>query len=55
MAVLKPQERPSSYADYAAWPEGKRWELIEGIPYDMSPAPKRRHQDGSPWRCWRVR
>jgi Uma2 family endonuclease len=31
-----------TYADYAQW-EG-RWELIEGIPYAMSPAPSPRHQ-----------
>lgn len=33
-----------TYADYLAWPEGERWELIEGVPYNMSPAPTRRHQ-----------
>ncbi len=31
-----------TYADYLAW-EG-RWELVEGIPYAMSPAPSFRHQ-----------
>ncbi len=31
-----------SYADYCIW-EGK-WELIEGIPYAMSPAPTTKHQ-----------
>ncbi len=31
-----------TYADYLHW-EGK-WELIDGIPYAMSPAPKPRHQ-----------
>ena len=33
-----------SYADYQNWPEGERFELIEGIPYDMSPAPNTEHQ-----------
>jgi Uma2 family endonuclease len=28
--------------DYQRW-EGE-WELIEGLPYDMSPSPKRKHQ-----------
>ena len=32
------------YADLLTWPEDQRWELIDGIPYDMSPAPTRRHQ-----------
>lgn len=31
-----------TYKDYCLW-EG-RWELIEGIPYAMSPAPSPRHQ-----------
>ena len=31
-----------TYKDYCVW-EG-RWELIEGIPYAMSPAPSLRHQ-----------
>lgn len=32
-----------SYADYLQWSEG-RWELIDGIIYDMRPAPSRQHQ-----------
>lgn len=31
-----------TYSDYCNW-EGK-WELIEGIPYAMSPAPQPKHQ-----------
>ena len=33
-----------TYADYAAWPEEERWELIGGRAYAMSPAPRRVHQ-----------
>jgi len=33
-----------TYGDYLAWLDSERWELIEGQPYDMSPAPLRRHQ-----------
>lgn len=41
-----------TYADYLTWDDDRRWELIEGIPYElvfgdiknMSPAPSRRHQ-----------
>ena len=36
--------RRLSYADYLTWPEGERWELIDGAAYAMSPAPTRRHQ-----------
>src|SRR5438477_7027303 len=33
-----------TYADYLTWPEGERWELIEGVPYAMTPAPGSMHQ-----------
>ncbi len=33
-----------TYADYCTWPEDQRWELIDGVPYDMSPAPGALHQ-----------
>jgi Uma2 family endonuclease len=33
-----------TYGDYRKWLEGERWELIEGLPYSMSPAPFTRHQ-----------
>jgi Uma2 family endonuclease len=32
------------YRDYLTWPEDERWEQIEGIPCEMTPAPSRRHQ-----------
>jgi Uma2 family endonuclease len=34
-----------TYSDYCTWPEGERWELIDGKVWNMSPAPSRRHQD----------
>lgn len=41
--MLSPDELPHYvYADYIQW-EG-RWELIEGIPYAMTPSPSFRHQ-----------
>ena len=33
-----------TYKDYKTWPDNERWELINGIAYCMSPAPKREHQ-----------
>ncbi|MCD6397425.1 MAG: Uma2 family endonuclease [Spirochaetaceae bacterium] len=34
-----------SYKDYLSWTaENERWELIDGIAYDMIPAPTRKHQ-----------
>ena len=33
-----------SYADYLTWDDGKRWELIDGQSFCMSPSPMRQHQ-----------
>ncbi|MCD6397295.1 MAG: Uma2 family endonuclease [Spirochaetaceae bacterium] len=33
-----------TYADYKTWPDNERWELINGVAFSMSPAPKRNHQ-----------
>ena len=33
-----------TYKDYLLWSDDERWELINGIAYDMSPAPSRWHQ-----------
>ena len=41
--ALKIQDR-FTYGDYRHWPDDERWELIDGVPYGMSPAPTRRHQ-----------
>ncbi len=40
-------EEKYSYADYLTWSDDERWELIDGTPYNMSPAPKWQHQDVS--------
>jgi len=34
-----------TYEDLSTWPEDERWELIDGVAYDMSPAPLRVHAD----------
>lgn len=33
-----------TYGDYYKWNDNERWELIEGVPYNMTPAPSRFHQ-----------
>jgi Uma2 family endonuclease len=38
-------EKVYNYKDYLNWNDDKRWEIIEGIVYDMSPAPSRSHQE----------
>ena len=37
-------EEQFTYGDYRTWPDNERWELIDGVVYDMSPAPGFRHQ-----------
>ncbi|MEK7812897.1 MAG: Uma2 family endonuclease, partial [Candidatus Desantisbacteria bacterium] len=44
LAVRNREER-FTYKDYLQWPDDERWELIDGVAYDMSPAPSRRHQE----------
>lgn len=34
-----------TYDDYLTWDDGERWELIHGVPYNMTPAPSRGHQE----------
>ena len=33
-----------TYGDYLKWPDEERWEIIDGVPYLMSPAPSVDHQ-----------
>lgn len=41
-----PQENQKyTYADYCTWDDSERWELINGVPYAMSPAPSQVHQE----------
>ena len=42
MSIAEKYRPHYTYDDYRLW-EG-RWELIEGMPYAMSPAPNNRHQ-----------
>lgn len=44
MSVAIQPDKKYTYADYLTWPDDERWELIEGIPYAMSPAPGMKHQ-----------
>lgn len=44
-APIQPQAaRRYTFDDYRNWPENERWELIDGVAYDMCPAPTTRHQ-----------
>jgi Uma2 family endonuclease len=43
--ALKKRNERYSYSDYLNWPETERFELLNGVVYDMTPAPPRRHQE----------
>ena len=38
------ENQKNTYADYATWDDGQRWEIINGLPIMMSPAPTAAHQ-----------
>ena len=42
--ALPQQYQRYTYQDYLSWPEGERWELVDGVAYAMSPAPTTGHQ-----------
>ncbi|KAA0257364.1 Uma2 family endonuclease [Deferribacter autotrophicus] len=33
-----------AYQDYLTWSDDKRWKIIDGVPYNMSPASPIKHQ-----------
>ncbi|NWG32242.1 MAG: Uma2 family endonuclease [Rhodocyclaceae bacterium] len=45
MGLPQLKETRYTYADYRQWPEGERYELIDGEAWAMGPAPSRRHQE----------
>ncbi len=42
---VRKSEYHYTYKDYRQWGDDERWELIDGVAYNMSPAPRLRHQD----------
>ncbi len=44
MTVEKPQLGEFTYSDYMRWPDGERWQLLDGFAYAMAP-PSLPHQD----------
>lgn len=45
MAQAIKQQRRYSVKDYQKWPDDEKWEIIDGVTYDMSPAPRIKHQN----------
>ena len=44
MLARKIKEQRYTYEDYLTWGDDERWEIINGIAYNMSPAPNTSHQ-----------
>jgi Uma2 family endonuclease len=44
MVLPKLKNERYNYSDYLSWNDDKRWEIIDGFVYDMSPAPNTKHQ-----------
>jgi len=45
MAIPQKSITPRTYEDYLKFPSDERWEIIDGVAYNMSPAPATRHQE----------
>ncbi|GAN34636.1 MAG: Uma2 family endonuclease [Candidatus Brocadia sp. AMX2] len=41
---VKKSDQKYTWDDYLTWPEHERWEIIDGVAYNMTPAPSVRHQ-----------
>ena len=44
MSLPRPVNEKFSYSDYVTWPDDERWEIIDGVAYNMTPAPVVKHQ-----------
>jgi Uma2 family endonuclease len=40
-------DRQYTWRDYQSWPDGERWEILDGVAYAMSPSPSLEHQSVS--------
>jgi len=45
MSVVQQISPKYTYKDYLAWADDERWEIIDGEAYNMTPAPKVKHQN----------
>src|SRR5438309_559029 len=44
MTIPLVETKKYTYADYLTWDDDRRYELIEGMVHDMTPAPYTKHQ-----------
>lgn len=45
MPLVQRAEKKFTYRDYLQWPDDEKWELIDGVAYNMTPAPSLMHQN----------
>jgi Uma2 family endonuclease len=45
MSIAIKNDRKYTFEDYLTWNDGKRWEIIDGVAYLMSPMPTLEHQE----------
>jgi len=45
MSLPQRKDEHYTYADYCTWDDGKRWELIDGVAFEMQAAPATSHQE----------
>lgn len=41
---VKKAAQKYTWDDYLTWPDDERWEIVDGVAYNMTPAPSVRHQ-----------
>ena len=44
MKALVKKDKAYTYRDYVNWPSDEKWEIIDSVAYNMTPAPKVKHQ-----------
>ncbi|SHG01841.1 Endonuclease, Uma2 family (restriction endonuclease fold) [Desulfacinum infernum DSM 9756] len=44
MPVGTPERTKVTYQDYLSWPDDERWEILDGVPFAMTPSPSPHHQ-----------
>jgi hypothetical protein len=44
MPLAKKTNKKFTYTDYVTWPDDERWELIDGVAYNITPTPTVTHQ-----------
>jgi hypothetical protein len=44
MPLARKTNKKFTYTDYVTWPDDERWELIDGVAYNITPTPTVTHQ-----------